>query len=239
MPTRKKYTKKTKKPTNPNSTYKWLNNDEAEVLLNGGYYDSEGLLHNGDGCVRCTAMVKSTGRRCKNFAVPGETTCRVHGGVMARKAAGKLRIYSAFIQDPTLASIYENTANTENKELMGIREELGLLRALLARVVKESESLNTRELKDIAGVVSEIRQTAENCTKAEVRLGQLIEVGSIVNIVKQLADIIQKYITDEDILRKISYDFDNVILPSAGVTTPQPAAQSPTREICEPAGEIC
>jgi len=43
---------------------------------------------------QCTAMAKSTGKRCRCPAIPGGTVCRFHGGAASqvkRKAAERLR----------------------------------------------------------------------------------------------------------------------------------------------------
>src|SRR5689334_18017420 len=42
---------------------------------------------------RCTATSRQTGRRCGNYAIPGLTCCRFHGGgTAAARAAGRRRI---------------------------------------------------------------------------------------------------------------------------------------------------
>lgn len=202
--------------------YRWLSRSQKATLLDGGYFDAEGILHNGDGCIRCTSVVAHSGKRCKNFAVPGELYCRCHGGVLARSKAQKgSAIYSAFIQDKKISQVYESIMKDD--ELRGMNEELAMLRALLAKVVgDEADGITSKGLKDVANVVGEIRQLINDCTKTEIRLGQLIDIGKITIIVKQLAVIINKHIKDEEILRKIAVEFDEVIWPSSGTTTPQP-----------------
>lgn len=211
--------------------YKWLTKQQKATLLYGGYFDAEGVLHNGDGCIRCTSVVAHSGKRCKNFAVPGELYCRCHGGVLARSKAQKgSTIYSAFIQDSKISQVYASIMADD--EMRGMKEELGMLRALLAKVVgDEAKGITSKGLKDVASVVGEIRQLINDCTKTEIRLGQLIDIGKITIIVKQLAAIITKYITDEEILRKIAVEFDDVIWPSSGATTPQPEQKRPVRGV--------
>jgi hypothetical protein len=204
-----------------NVDFPWLSNFEALVLGRGGYYDTEGVLHNHEGCIRCTAMVQSTGQRCKNFAVHGELTCNIHGGTLARAKAGKQRLYSAFIDDPTLAAVFENACNDDNKEINGLREELGLLRMLLAKVLRTSELDTAKEVKEVAGVIGEIRQLVDSCTKAELRLGQLVDISKIGLIMQQAAKIIMVHVKDEEVIKKIAADIDNIIIPNAGATTPQ------------------
>ncbi|MBW8002608.1 MAG: hypothetical protein FVQ80_11405 [Planctomycetes bacterium] len=210
----------------------WLNDDEKKAISAGGYYDSEGVLHNEDGCPRCTSMVGSTGLRCKNFAIPGELTCHIHGGTLQRIKSGKTRIYSPFIQDKKMKSIYKKCLQGDNVEMVGIQEELALLRTLLAQIVrKNTKFLDTSSLKNIATVVGEIRQLTDSCTKAEIKLGQLIDIGKVTIIVGHLARIVSKYVTDQEDLKKIAKEFDNIIWPSPLGTTPQPDQEKPVRRL--------
>ncbi len=233
---KKKTKRKTRKKTalaklDVDKDYRWLSKGQKATLLDGGYFDAEGVLHNGDGCIRCTSVVSATGKRCKNFAVPGELYCRCHGGVLARSKAQKgSAIYSAFIQDKKISQVYESIMADD--ELRGMKEELAMLRALLAKVVgDEAKGITSKGLKDVSSVVGEIRQLINDCTKTEIRLGQLIDIGKITLIVKQLAAIITKYIKDEEIIRKIAVEFDDVIWPSSGATTPQPERERPVRGV--------
>ncbi len=211
--------------------YPWLSVLALRVMRGGGYYDSEGVIHNGEGCIRCTSMVKATGKRCNNFATVGETTCHIHGGQLARAKAGKQRIYSAFIEDARLRTVYERAQ--EDEELTGIREELSLLRTLLAKAVGDGTDYNLKDIKNVSSIVGEIRQLVKDCTVTEIRLGQLIDIGKVTIIVGQLAKIIQKYVTDPEVLEKIAKEFDNIIWPAASATTPQPSREEPLRALPE------
>lgn len=216
--------------------YPWLNIAELQMLCTGGYFDSEGVLHNDKGCIRCTSMVKSTGLRCKNFTIPGELCCRFHGGYMARAKRGTTRLYSAFIQDPKLKNVFNEVM--DNEEIAGVKSELTLLRTLLAQVIGSSKRMDTRKLKNISSVVKEIRTLVNDFTKAEVRLGQLIDIGKVVIITKALANIITKYVKDEEVIEKIARDFDNILWPAPLASTPQPCEQKSIRKVSELPGEV-
>jgi len=207
----------------------WLNLRELTVLTEGGYFDTEGVLHNADGCIRCTSMVKSTGKRCRNFAIPGELTCRCHGGALARAKAGKNRIYSGLIQSPEMANVYERTLN--DKEVAGVREELGLLRTLLVKVLQDNPDLGTKELKEVSSVMGEVRQLVTDCNKAEIRLGQLVDIGKVTLIINALAKIVAKYIKDEGTLKKIGEEFSKIPWPATLASTPQPDEEEPVRAV--------
>ncbi len=210
----------------------WLSDHEIGAVSAGGYFDSEGVLHNEDGCPRCTSMVGSTGVRCKNFAIPGEMTCHIHGGTLQRAKSGKLRIYSPFIQDKKMRAIYKKCMTGDNVEMVGIQEELALLRTLLAQIVKKNmKFLDTSSLKNIATVVGEIRQLTDSLTKAEIKLGQLIAIGKVTIIVGHLARIVSKYVTNQEDLKKIAKEFDNIIWPAPLATTPQPDEEKPVRRL--------
>jgi len=200
--------------------YPWLKISDVEVLSSGGYFDSEGVLHNSDDCPRCTGTIGSTGKRCRNFAIPGSTLCRVHGGALVAAEGKKMKLYSAFIQNPTLASVYEKSL--DNNEIIGINEELSLLRTLLADLIQKTTVLGVKEVKDIASVVGEIRQLVNDATKTQIKLGQLIDIGRITVIVHALAKIIATHVKDEELIKKIAYDFDNLIWPAPLASSPQP-----------------
>lgn len=226
-----------KKTSTPKSVkYPWLTKAEAANLSNGGYFDNEGAEHNSLGCVRCTAVVKSTGNRCKNFAVEGELFCHIHGGLNGRRVNNKMRIYSAFIEDPALKKVYEN--NLDSDEIQGAKEELALLRMLLAKLLDTADLKNAKDIRNVASVISEIRALVKDCTNTEIRLGQLIDIGKVTIVVKQLANIVAKYVKDEDIIAKIANDFDNVIWPATGASTPQPVRETPSREIPAISGSV-
>ena len=209
--------------------YPWLTIGEVKTLASGGYYDSEGVLHNAEGCIRCTSVVKATSKRCRNFAIPGELYCHCHGGVKARAAAGKSRLYSAFIQDPRIESVYTNCI--ENIEKQGIVEELGLLRSLLGKCISKSNDLDIKSLKDVASVIGEIRQLVNDCTKAEIQLGQLIDIGKVTLIINNLAKIVSKYIPDQEVLDKIAKEFSAIPWPATLASTPQPVEEEPVPRV--------
>ena len=202
--------------------YSWLDNYERKTLLTGGYFDSEGALHDSGGCVRCTSMVKSIGSRCKNFAIPGEVHCHIHGGTKARAVAGKRRIYSAFIQDKRLKQVMEKIEGSE--EFKGLAEELSLLRGLLAvQVEKRAKSFEMDDIKEVARIITEIRNLVESCMKMEVNLGKLVSIEQIKTIVDTLVKILRENIRDVNLLNRIAHEFDNRILwPAAFASTPQP-----------------
>ena len=216
--------------------YPWLTIPQLRILRDGGSFDTEGMLHNADGCVRCTSMVKASGKRCKNFAILGSTFCHIHGGTRALAKAGRERLYSSFIESAKIKDMYESQPDDDT--LPGIREELGLLRALLAQAVSKAEDFNVKELKDVAKIVGEIRNLVNDCTKAEIHLGQLIDIGKVVLVVKALAEIVQRYIKDEEVLKKIATDFDKVLWPAPLASTPRPNRTRPTTDIRRLAGEV-
>jgi hypothetical protein len=219
--------------------FSWLSVLEARTLAGGGYFDEEGLLHNKEGAVRCTSVVRSTGKRCKNFAGQGEVFCKYHGGSSAEKTSGKNRIYSPFIQDTRIEAIYRNTVDAENKELSGIKDELGLLRALLAKVVGETENLGTKGLKEVAGVIGEIRQLVMDCVKAEVRFGNLISLQDTISFVTEILKINKDFIDDEELRKRLEYEYRETRLGCLLSNMPKPSAELPVREIPINAGALC
>lgn len=215
--------------------HNWLSVREVGVIGKGGYFDSEGVLHNELGNPQCTGVVGSTGKRCKNFAIAGELFCHIHGGTIARAKTGKMRIYSPFIEDASMKKLYEGIL--ENKEIQGIQDELSLLRTLLASLVSDGIE-DVTELRSVASTVAEIRKLVDSCTSTEVRLGQLIDIGKVTIIVKALANIIAKHVTDKEIIERIAHEFDQVIWPAPLASSPQPQRETPSREVQRISGEI-
>ena len=101
----------------------------------------------------------------------------------------------------------------------------------LYRQRRRKEFIDIKSLKGIAGVIGEIRQLVDNCTKAEIKMGQLIELSKIGIIVKQLAEIVHKHVKDERILELIADEFDRVIIPATFASTPQPENTTPIRKV--------
>jgi len=221
--------------TRPSKKSPWLSLAEKKMINDGGYFDTEGVLHNSEGLIRCTAMIKASGYRCKNFAVPGESICRCHGGLLAKTTTRKRRMYSVFLKDPRLSVMHESIL--EDKEVAGVTEELALLRTLLAYVIEQlndGEGPGLRDLKNIASITGEIRQLVSDCTSSQIKLGQLIDIGKVAIIIKQLAEIVQKYITDKEVLLKIAEEFDNVVWPATSASSPQPERRKPVGALPRP-----
>jgi hypothetical protein len=145
-------------------------------------------------------------------------------------------LYSAFIQDPTLKTIYEN--GKDDDQIRGLKEELGLLRALVGKVLAETTTFDVKTVKALSGVIGEIRQLVDGCTKAEIKMGQLIELSKIGIIVKNLAEIVHKYVDDPKTLELIADEFDQLIIPATFASTPQPESRQPVRRVPAISGEI-
>lgn len=202
------------------------------MLQRGGYFDTEGCLHNNEGNVRCTAIVHSTSKRCKNFSAEGQTICKFHGGAnLAKRNAKGASIYSCFLQDNTLAEVYRRSMETDQNQT--IRNELGLMRGLLATCVKTlaEDEITPKLMKDISMTIGEIRMLMDACMKQEIRMGNLIDVAQVAVVVKQIIDVLTKHIKDKDLLEDIANEFDRINWPGSFATTPQPSRQKPFREV--------
>jgi len=146
--------------------------------------------------------------------------CKIHGGALITANGKKMRMYSAFIENPTLSMVYENAM--DNKEIAGINEELALLRVLLAQLIQKASDPDIKQVKDIASIIGEIRQLVNDTTKTQIKLGQLIDIGKITVIVAALVKIIATHVKDEETIRKIAHDFDELVWPAPLASSPQP-----------------
>lgn len=221
-----------KKGVKYHEQFSWLTDDEFKVVQKGGYFDALGVLHNREGCIRCTQMVKETGIRCKNFAVRGSNNCIIHGGILARAKAGKEQLYSVFLKDKKMKNVYDTLASQSSDEISGYQQELSLLRTLLGNyLVHFSDVPSIEAIKEVAAISREIRALLSECTKAEIKMGQLIDIGKVTIIVKSLANIVSRYVKDPEILKQIAQDFDSVRWPDALSTTPQSVEEPTVRQI--------
>lgn len=90
------------------------------------------------GPVRCNAKAKSTGKRCRQYAVPGSTKCHYHGGKSPKGIASpnfRTGRHSKFLPERMLQSYMDAQQDTE---LISLRAELSVVDArisdLLSRV---------------------------------------------------------------------------------------------------------
>ena len=89
---------------------------------------------------KCTATSKRTGKRCGAWAVPGRDVCHWHGGKSPRGLAHPSTKHGRFSKDlPTrLAADYQ--AALKDPELVALREELALVTAREADLLKRVDS---------------------------------------------------------------------------------------------------
>lgn len=90
---------------------------------------------------QCDAVSKTTGRRCKRNAVPGNTKCPYHGGaslagpLSPRYKTGK---YSKYAPAQLRARYVEAL---EDPELMSLKDNIALTTARIAQILEEFDDL--------------------------------------------------------------------------------------------------
>jgi len=222
------------------TTTNWLTIKELSTLTQGGYFDEDGVLRTKEGCIQCNAVIKATGRRCKNFSVLGFNYCIWHGGGKFRADNIKNIIYSPFLKNTTLKEAYERAMMSDSTT--GIQEELALLRGLLAQTVSiwsSAKVLDTKQLKEVASVIGEIRHLVNSCVSAEVKMGQLIDIGKMTLVIKQLCVILEKYITNPEILERIADEFDDISWPGTIFPSEKNGEKKSFRKIPKETNLLC
>lgn len=89
---------------------------------------------------RCTAKSKASGQRCKNFAEPGFSVCRFHGGktpVGVAAPAFKTGRYSRHMPARLLETYQQSI---DDPELLNMRADIALIDSRLAELLKRADT---------------------------------------------------------------------------------------------------
>jgi len=141
--------------------------------------------------VKCKAKAKSTGKRCRRYAVSGYSVCQVHGAGSPRQGrpGGENKIMSAGGRHSKhlkirLASGYE--ASRTNPNLLEHRDEVALLDTRLGELLDNLQDGDTRELWQELGKYwldlekATARQDKPKQGEALQSLGRTIKRGNVI-----------------------------------------------------------
>lgn len=171
-----------------------------------GESDGEYIAYNGRSR-RCMATSRKSGKRCRQWAIPGCTVCKHHGGRVGR--------YDDAIRNQALRDKYK--AHVADKQLTDLEDDLALLRAMTEVIVERAFPADV-DMKDVPadriGVIStlleKVTKLVDSITKHQLAKGQLISIQSMTRMVDSMTTILQRHIPDQDLLRRIVVDMTTV-----------------------------
>lgn len=128
----------------------------------------------GDEQWRCCAESKQRpGERCKNKAVVGRRTCRMHGGTTMGAPPTNGRYTGVFKR---LRSTYETSY--QDPTLLDLRESLALLDVIVHKAIERAEALDTPEFRKDA--YRKWRECRKLRNKGENDLAEFRELGTML-----------------------------------------------------------
>jgi hypothetical protein len=154
-----------------------------------------------DSPLRCQYISPNVGQ-CRNKQVEGSKFCPAHGGNKAFQAAEKRRLINY-----RLTKYKERIGSSlDSDQLLSLKEEVAILRMLIEEKLNKCES--STDLILMAGPLSDlivkVEKLVSSCSRLDLRLGNLLDKGRVLQFAQTLIQIVSDEIDDEKILEKIS-----------------------------------
>jgi hypothetical protein len=149
---------------------------------------------------RCQGVGGSA--QCPYKRVEGSQFCQRHGGNKALQSAERGRANMYRVQ------LYEQRLNelAEHDRVKSLRDEIAILRILMEETL--NKCTDKSELLLYSGRISELAMKLEklvtSCNKLEEKMGMLLDKSAALALAGQIVNIISTYVTDADIVDKIS-----------------------------------
>lgn len=173
------------------------------------------MLNGIDESNQCTAISKRSKQRCCNPAVDGYNVCRMHGAGSPSRGTSpaviKHGMYSSKVN--TKLAEYYNEFLYEVDNIEAMKEDIALLRAMMAGVLSEEYDDEMKKDKQIAmalRIMDDIRTSVNMKDKLENKFNVSIETVQV--FLNQLIFILKKHILDDVLLNKIIADMKQVKL---------------------------
>lgn len=171
---------------------------------------------------RCTAVNLKSGRRCKNMAVAGSTTCRFHGAGSpgAGRAPGpaiQRGRHSRYLPR-RLMETYQR--GMTDPDLLALRDEIVLLDArindLLKEVRKQDSKESTKTWRQISSLVESRRRLAVSERDRLIKAGQTVTTENLVSFVGAVLEILRKRLEHQQFV-VVARDLQKMIGASSGM----------------------
>lgn len=154
-----------------------------------------------DSLDRCQYVISNIGQ-CSLKAVKNSQYCPAHGGNKAFQAKEK-----AELRNYRLNKFKQRIGELSSSDaILSLKEEIGIIRLLIEEKINQCDS--TAELILISGPLSDLAMKADklvtSCNRLDMRLGNLLDKGRVLQLAQTIVQIISHYVTDDEILEKIS-----------------------------------
>jgi hypothetical protein len=136
---------------------------------------------------RCQAIKRNAGQ-CRYRAVPGGSTCYLHGGNKTLQSQ-RNKSLAAYRKSKWQASIERHATDDDVK---GLRSEIGILRVLMEERLSMCNDVTDLLLHSgpISDLVVKIEKLVTSCHKLEGQMGQLLDKQAIIQFASQVIGII-------------------------------------------------
>ncbi len=152
---------------------------------------------------RCQHVIPTQGQ-CVNKAMPDAQNCKVHGGWNQNDSVkkNKLKLYKL--------NLLANRAGelSSSADAFNLRDEIGMLRLLIEEKWNLCNSTNELILmsQPLSELILRVEKLTASCSKAEIRLGQLLDRTQVQQFAQTIIDIIAKRIPNVDVIEAIADD---------------------------------
>ena len=175
---------------------------------------------------RCTAVNLKAGRRCKNMAVAGSTTCRFHGagspGVGRASGAAIQRGRHSRYLPRRLLETYQR--GMTDPDLLELRDEIALLDTrvsqLLKEVRKQGEDESVKTWRQITSLIESRRRLAVSERERLIKAGQTITTENLVAFVGAVLEILRKRLEHQQFVM-VARDLQKMIGATSGMPMQQ------------------
>ena len=162
--------------------------------------------------IRCAAIKKLSGERCKNRPLEGSKWCRYHEPphIVVQPTTG--RYAQSLSNHPKLQALYQQYLT--DPELTTIDAEIAVLRSALATWLEEMGEgigLDSALDKHVMALAESISTLIERKQKIEFGERYTITVQALVAYAARIADIINVYVTNEATRAQIRAELERLL----------------------------
>lgn len=156
---------------------------------------------NPDGSDRCQRTRPNSGQCMNKVAKEGGSYCGACQ-VPTDKVDSR-RLNYAFLKAKVQQDI---TEKAENSAIKSLREEIGILRLLVERIINKCEDDDDLLIKSpqISDLVTRIEKLVRSCHYLEDQMGDLLDKTAILRFGAQVIELISTEIMDLELLERIS-----------------------------------
>jgi len=128
--------------------------------------------------------------------------------------------YAKHFKSRPLRDVYETYR--EDPEVKDLRDEVGVLRTFVAAALEKISdeeslaSLSSTKMAVVMSMISEVKATVAELAKLEQKINVVLSVQDVNMLIAQIADIIGKYVTDDQVLAAIAEELEGLRVGDLG-----------------------